>query len=276
VAVTINVLANDTDADNNLPLAVVNLTPPANGTAAISGTNVIYTPNAGFAGTDSFTYQAQDTRGGLSNAATVTVTVTNAAPVANPDTATTTAGVSVNIVVLANDNDPDGNLPLTVTNLNQPANGTVVLQANNTVTYTSNAGFTGTDTFSYQARDTLLALSNVATVTVTVNAAAVDLNITGFSTTNNVRLSRNQSVAISLRVRNIGTVNLPVPATVVGVQNTVEVYNQTVQVSDPVGGGSTTFNFPAYTPTAVGNINWTVRVQDTNPNTATATTNVRP
>jgi len=83
----------------------------------------------------------------------------------------------VNIAVLANDSDPNGNLPLTVANLAQPTNGAVVLQANNTVTYTPNVGFPGltaqTDTFTYQARDSLGALSAAATVTVTVAPEAI-------------------------------------------------------------------------------------------------------
>jgi hypothetical protein len=176
LAVNINVLGNDSDPDNNLPLTVANLTQPATGTgtAAVQSNNsVTYTPAVGFTGNATFTYQARDNLGALSAvAATVTVTVTattNQPPVANPDTATTRVGTAVNIAVLANDTDPEGNLPLAVASLTPPPNGTVVLVANNTVTYTPNPGFAGTDTFTYRARDTLGGLSQAATVTVTVN-----------------------------------------------------------------------------------------------------------
>jgi len=172
-AVNIAVLANDSDPDNNLPLTVANLTPPANGTTAPGPNNTVtYTPNAGFSGSDSFTYQAQDSLGALSNVAAVTVTV-NRPPVAVNDSATTRVGTSVNIAVLANDSDPDNNLPLTVANLSTPANGTAVLQANNTVTYTPNIGFSGSDSFTYQARDSIGALSTAATVTVTVTPETI-------------------------------------------------------------------------------------------------------
>ncbi len=171
-AVNIAVLANDGDPDNNLPLTVANLTQPALGTGAVSlvGTTVTYTPPAVFAGTATFTYQAADSLGALSNVATVTVTVTNQPPVAVNDNATTTAGTAVNINLTANDSDPDGNTPLTVANLTQPAAGTgsVSPLGSTSATYTPPAGFTGTASFTYQARDTLGALSNVATVTVTV------------------------------------------------------------------------------------------------------------
>ncbi len=98
--------------------------------------------------------------------------VPNQPPVAVDDSTTTSTGTPVNIAVLANDSDPDGNLPLTVGSLTQPTNGTAVLELNNTITYTSNGTFTGTDSFTYQAADSLGALSNIATVTVTVNAPA--------------------------------------------------------------------------------------------------------
>ncbi|MBL0914289.1 MAG: Ig-like domain-containing protein, partial [Sphingopyxis sp.] len=49
---------------------------PSRGTAVVSGTGVNYTPNAGFAGTDSFTYTATG-GGGTSAAATVTLSVGN-------------------------------------------------------------------------------------------------------------------------------------------------------------------------------------------------------
>ncbi len=176
LAVNINVLANDSDPDGNLPLTVANLTQPANGQTLLQANNsVTYTPNSGFSGSDSFTYQARDSLGALSSVATVTVTVTAAAnqpPVANPDSATVRVGASVNIAVLANDTDADGQ-PLTVANLTQPANGQTLLQTNNTVTYTPNVGFSGTDTFTYRARDSLGALSNVATVTVTVTPEVI-------------------------------------------------------------------------------------------------------
>ena len=79
------VLANDTDANGNLdPTTVMIATGPAHGTAASNtdGT-VTYTPDLGFFGTDSFTYNVKDApQGATSNTATVTVGV-NAAPVAD-------------------------------------------------------------------------------------------------------------------------------------------------------------------------------------------------
>ena len=72
-AVTINVLANDTDPDGDV-LSLVSASNPANGTVALSGNKVIYTPRTGFHGVDSFGYRVRDSHG-LTATATVTVTV---------------------------------------------------------------------------------------------------------------------------------------------------------------------------------------------------------
>lgn len=77
VAVTINVTANDSDGDGDT-LTVTILNPPANGTATVDNGQIIYRPNAGFSGSDSFTYSVSDGKGGNATA-TVTVTVSGGA-----------------------------------------------------------------------------------------------------------------------------------------------------------------------------------------------------
>jgi len=75
--VTIDVIANDADADDAAEtLSVASFTQGANGSVAPGpdGT-LVYTPNAGFEGTDSFTYFARDPGGNLSGATTVNVTI---------------------------------------------------------------------------------------------------------------------------------------------------------------------------------------------------------
>jgi hypothetical protein len=102
--------------------------------------------------------------------------------------------------------------------------------------------------------------------------AVANLSIQQFRTTNQVRLAQNRSVDINLRVRNVGTVEGSAPATVVGVQNNLSVYTQTIWVSDPIGRGDTNWVFPSYIPTVSGDITWTVTLQGA---TARETTRVR-
>ena len=182
--VTINVLANDKDGNNDA-LSVTGIVQPLNGSVLLNaGGTLTYTPKAGFAGTDKFTYKADD---GLaqSTAATVTVTVVNGTPVAVNDSISTNKGAAVSIAVLANDTDPDKDV-LTVTGLVQPANGSAVIGPNGVITYTPKAGFVGADMFTYKASDGS-ATSSAATVTVTVvaagNAAPVAINDTANATT---------------------------------------------------------------------------------------------
>lgn len=95
--VTINVLANDTDPDGNLPLKVVGLEQPdsGHGTVSTDGVRVIYTPPASVPApfTATFTYQASDAKNAVSSPTTVSVTV-SPAPVVNEDLVVTSATVS--------------------------------------------------------------------------------------------------------------------------------------------------------------------------------------
>ena len=70
------------------------------------------------------------------------------------------------VSVLANDSSPDGGA-LTAVLVAGPQHGTLTLQSDGGFLYTPNAGFTGTDSFQYQAEDGTT-LSNVATVTLDV------------------------------------------------------------------------------------------------------------
>ena len=75
-ALTINVLANDSDPDGDL-LSVAGFTQPAHGTVTQVSGGLRYTPASGYAGADSFTYTISDGRGGTATA-TVSVTVQSA------------------------------------------------------------------------------------------------------------------------------------------------------------------------------------------------------
>ena len=161
------VLANDSGPG---ALSAVLAAGPANGVLNLNADGSFdYTPNSGFSGADSFTYDAD--YNGTTDQAVVNITVNtvNAVPVAANDSAVTDQDTPVGINVLANDNDPDaGPQPLSVNIQSAPANGGVVVNVDNTVTYTPNGGYFGADSFTYTAFDGA-ADSNTATVNVTVN-----------------------------------------------------------------------------------------------------------
>ena len=149
--VTIDVLQNDRDADND-DLSIKTFSQPANGMVIIANNKLVYKPNDKFMGTDKFTYTISDGNGHTA-VANVTVTVgdtgcTADCTVAKPDKVTTTEGVAVQINPLANDSGSG----LKIGDIDDPAHGTVT-RVGNSIKYTPVAGFTGTDSFWYQIID---------------------------------------------------------------------------------------------------------------------------
>ena len=169
-AVDIAVLANDTDVDGDA-LAVTSVFTVVNGTASVNPNGTVhFAPPPDFFGTATFGYAISDGHGGSdTGAASVTVTAVNDPPLAVNDSATTSQGTPVTVAVLANDTDVDS-ASLLVAGTSDPPYGTAVANANGTITYTPDAGYSGTDAFGYSATDGL-ATSNVATVSITVSPA---------------------------------------------------------------------------------------------------------
>ena len=107
-AVTIPVLANDTDPDSHT-LTVTSVTQAANGCTVVpAGTAVTYTPKANFHGSDTFTYTVSDGNGGTATGTvTVTVVPVNSAPVARNSTLTTAEDTVASGTFSATDADGD-------------------------------------------------------------------------------------------------------------------------------------------------------------------------
>ncbi|WP_299149594.1 Ig-like domain-containing protein, partial [uncultured Dokdonia sp.] len=155
-AVEIDVTDNDSFGSDGPNDSVIVITEqPDNGTVTVDdgGTpndptddSVIYTPDPDFNGTDTFEYEITDSNGD-SETATVVVTVTPEEDVVD-DAETTPEDTPVVIDVLDNDGfDPAADVE--VTDVTDPANGTVVINDDGTVTYTPDPDFNGEDTFEY-------------------------------------------------------------------------------------------------------------------------------
>ncbi|MCH2037399.1 MAG: Ig-like domain-containing protein [Rickettsiales bacterium] len=70
----IDVLSNDTDPNGD-DISIFSVADPANGTVSIEDGQIIYTPDEGFSGADSFTYRIVDSNGNVSLAANVSIFV---------------------------------------------------------------------------------------------------------------------------------------------------------------------------------------------------------
>ncbi len=177
--------------DSGTSLSAVTLTTTTNGTLVLNTDGSFdYTPNAGFTGTDSFTYQAIDGQS-LSSTAQVTVTVTaaaNTAPAAMDDTFSVNEGSTVDLNVLANDTDVDGD-SLSITEINGTpvdADDVVTLSDGSSITLTpqdelSVASVTGSASvidFSYTVTDGLLTDTAQVTVNVTPTGGNLSNDVT--------------------------------------------------------------------------------------------------
>ncbi|HHP0467521.1 TPA: tandem-95 repeat protein, partial [Vibrio harveyi] len=165
-AVTIDVLANDSDPENDTLTITAASVPAEQGTVAIVDGKLVFTPAENFNGDATISYTISD--GQLTDDATVAVTVNpvNDAPVAVNDTVATDEDTAVTIDVLANDSDPE-NDQLTITNASVPAEQGTVTIVDGKLVFTPAENFNGDATISYTISDGQL--TDDATVAVTVN-----------------------------------------------------------------------------------------------------------
>ena len=174
------ILTNDKNPDGttaNLSKVTtpVITTQPTKGTVVVNPDGTIdYTPNAGASGSDTLIYTICDVLNPtICDTALVTVKIANP-PIANSDGIIPVISATT-ISILANDKNPDGTLVTDLSKISTPVvttaptKGTVVVNPDGTVTYTPNAGTSGTDTFIYTICDKVnTTLCDTALVTVKI------------------------------------------------------------------------------------------------------------
>ena len=144
-------LINDSDVDGD-PLTLFSVQDANHGSVALVGSNVVFTPTAGYVGAASFNYTISDGHGATSTT-TVDVNV-NGAPVAVTDNVTGTANTPLTIAstaLLSNDTDPNGD-PLTISSVLDATHGTVAL-VGGSVVFTPTKDYVGDASFSYTISD---------------------------------------------------------------------------------------------------------------------------
>ena len=246
----LDITLNATDVEGDaLTYSVVGTN---NGTVTVNGATATYTPDSNWNGTDTFTYKANDGTDD-SNTATVTVTVNavNDAPIANDVSSSMNEDVATDITLDATDVD-DGDT-LTYSVVSAASNGTTAVSGN-IVTYTPDANWSGSDTFTYKVNDGTVD-SNTATVTITVNA----VNDTPIAT--DVSAATNEDTALGVTLTSSDVEGDTLTYSVVGTNN------GTVTIS-----GSTA----TYTPTQDfnGTDTFTYKANDGNTDSNTATVTV--
>jgi len=147
------------------------VTKPSHGTVSITNTATgafKYTPNGGYVGSDSFTFKTVDGFTLVSNTSKESISVKDVAATAHNGSVSTVKNVSVS-----------GALPvtryysgqvLTFIVVRKPAHGTVTILNSWTGTfkYAPAANYTGSDSFTFEVRDSHGLVSNVATESVSI------------------------------------------------------------------------------------------------------------
>ncbi len=135
-----------------------------------TGAIITIYPDDNVSGTATVVVRVSDGMASDSDSTAVTVNAVDDAPALEDFSVSTYEDIVITFGVIGPDNEVDGDdTVFAVLEGNEPANGSVTVNANNTLTYTPDADFFGTDTFQYTMTDqTTAALSTTKTATVTV------------------------------------------------------------------------------------------------------------
>lgn len=258
------VLGNDTDPEGG-GLTAVLVEDVTHGALTLNADGSFdYIPDPDFSGNDGFSYRAEGTRPSNVAAVTITVTPVNDPPVGSDDQVTTQEDVPVVIDVLANDTDPDGDA-LTIAAVTDPTGGTVIVNSDQTITYTPNAGTTS-DSFTYAPFDGELQGAPV-TVTIEVQSAVNEPPV---------------AVDDSAQARRNTPIDIPVLANDTDPDGNIDPASVTITTAPNMGGTAVVNVDGTVTYTPVTNFRGTdtfaYRVSDTTgavSNEATVRVNVR-
>jgi parallel beta-helix repeat protein/VCBS repeat-containing protein len=191
-------LDNDSDKDiwDTFTLSGI-VSQGSKGTATLSGTTeVLYAPLANMCGTDTFAYQTVDQSGAISIAANVTVNLIciNDAPTATGSSFTTTGNVLSNSGITLSGNLTASDIDLDVLEFTLESgttNGVLVFNTGGSFGYTPDLEFTGSDSFTFSARD-----ATITTATVTVSITVDTNNFNTAPTAYSGAFTTNEDVAL--------------------------------------------------------------------------------
>ena len=172
---TLDILANDTDPENNIDPSSVTIVADAQyGTITVnSNGTVFFLPNSDYFGNDEFTYSVCDSDGECKQArVSIWITAGNGPPLAEDDYIVLDEDVPAIFSPISNDTDPNNNIDAgSITITVMPLNGTITQTDNpGDLLYTPNKDFYGTDRLEYVICDAgNPALCDAASVYFTIN-----------------------------------------------------------------------------------------------------------
>jgi gliding motility-associated-like protein len=196
ISITINVLANDTDPDNDSLIVTAIPCPPSNGTATINPNgSITYVPNPGFSGIDTLCYVVCDSaipQGCDTGYVYINVLPGNDPPIAIDDSVSTPVNTPIVIGVQTNDSDPNGDPITTTAIVCGPYHGIAIISSGDSIFYLPAAGYVGLDTLCYVICDNA--------VPPLCDTAVVIINITS---TNHPPVAVTDSITVTTGSTNI-------------------------------------------------------------------------
>ncbi|MVN92686.1 CshA/CshB family fibrillar adhesin-related protein [Mucilaginibacter aquatilis] len=182
--VTTTVKANDGPSATGTTVTAIN---GAHGTTTVNTNGqVIYTPNTGYAGIDTYTYTLTTPDGIVSDPITVTI---NIKPVGINDADVTPINTPVPTIVKSNDGSSGIGTTVTPTN---GLHGTTAVDATGRVVYTPVNNYIGKDTYTYTLTTPDGIVSDPITVTINIKPVGVnDVATTPLNTPVNITVKNN-------------------------------------------------------------------------------------
>jgi len=242
IDITMNLI--ELDGDNVVFTIIEN---PSNGTVSFTETIATYTPNQNWFGTDTFTFQVEDSNARkILNSATATITVNSV----NDAPEVTNVNGTVNSRQSFNSESVDINLEgadvegdeLTFSIVNDVSNGSTSLSGS-IVTYTPNVNYDGTDTFTYKANDGQLDSDTASgTITVTDINPAISFSATPTTGTKDLRVVfTNNSTNYSSVLWDFGDGATSTDDSPVHIYSNNGIYDVTVTLDSDLGSTSQIF-----------------------------------
>ncbi len=152
--ITIDVLANDSDTEDDALSVSAIVSDAQHGSVTNNGSDITYDPDPDYFGSDSLEYEVSDGNGGLDTAkVNIEISSTNDPIVAVDDESDVWEDSSKTVYVLENDQDADDDTLTIVEISKQPQNGAASVQGDTAIHYVPETDFFGEDSLEYVATD---------------------------------------------------------------------------------------------------------------------------
>ncbi len=190
--VTIDVLAGATD-DENDTISIQSFTQGNKGSIELINGKLVYTPYSDMNGIDNITYTLSDGKGGITvQSLTININSVNDLPIATLENAVVKEDNSITLSPLSGTFDLDSS-SITLQSVGNAVHGVIIQNADGTITYTPNANYYGSDSFTYSIID-----SDGGVTEKTITLTIVSVNDNPVATIDSISTNEDENVIIDV------------------------------------------------------------------------------